>query len=1001
MTSSPDNQALNDQGNSAIRDNDSARQNVANAEKTAVGNTVAGKVAISASSAVNPVVGGAIRILGKIKTRKGVTTVIVIGVLFILLALGGLFTTALAPIAFFSNVSDDLNDQVAALDNRGQKMMRLKVSAAERDASLKGCTKISIRCKFKSLSKNQVESFRKQGIEVKYSKTILGRIFPEKYTFKGQSYNPQKFADLIKTNPEAKIAFKTAVNMRYLSVADGIFQRVMDRFGVSKKKPQLTGDAEEQAKQLADPESLKVPRDPKFVPVEGEKDTFRIEGDPTNPPRTYSGAQRDAILAGIKTAPPSQLNKEMLKSASIIGWYDMACSFKNLVGQASVGAKLARSIKFAQYVMPIASLVYAIKAGDGTARDAEAAGKFFMDPDNRKLISDLKGTLEASGAVDNTGGINNVAMKDNPYYGKNVMDSSLYKMSAYGAPAKTNDSTLQYSVGMSASSVMAGVATSADIINRIVNLGSSGNNVCKLVQSWYVRAGGFVVGVAAMFFSGGGSLLFNIGLMSAIMGGFYVVNSVLHSILSDEVVPEGIEKLPEQKAAITWTGMSSVLGESSRTRALIPAKASDLVKYQESTVSSLSDYKTIAQVQTSPFDITSPDSMAGKFATSLYQYKPLSNNLSSYAGSLLSVVSSSAQSVFKNTSVYAASTIDQSRFTHCDDGAYADLGIDADIQCNVRYMMPEEDLAKDPDVVAKYMEDNNFVEKETTTGLPPGYTPPSPKESANVAVSLLNGFTSSFYDNRAALYTAPSGDYAQYLDYCVYRAFPWGKTYEESTALGSADDDWKTGKNCLLRDGSDLGTKVSNFRIYTLDRSANDASEPPSEVYSDTQATANPGGSEAPTLPDGTWIWPANGPIMQPWGVWNARRNGAHKGIDIGVQAGTPVKVAHSGTVVNSGATYNDPACGYMVTMKVDGSNPAIYENYQHLSPTGPLPSGHYNAGQLLGKVAAMSEINKTYTCSTGAHLHFQIQKVDSFVVGYSSALSLTLDPLTFLPAKP
>jgi murein DD-endopeptidase MepM/ murein hydrolase activator NlpD len=320
-------------------------------------------------------------------------------------------------------------------------------------------------------------------------------------------------------------------------------------------------------------------------------------------------------------------------------------------------------------------------------------------------------------------------------------------------------------------------------------------------------------------------------------------------------------------------------------------------------------------------------------------------------------------------------------------------------------MMPEEDLAKDPDTVALYMENNNFVEQDTTTGLPPGYTPPSPKESANLAVSLLNGFTTSFYDNRAALYTAPSGDYAKYLDYCVYRAFPWGKTYEESGALGSAEDEWKTGENCLLRQNDpknpSLGTKISNFRIYTLDRNTNDASEPPSEVYSDTQATVNPGGTDVPTLPDGTWIWPVNGPIMQFWGHWNASRNGAHKGIDIGVPPGTPVKVAHSGTVVSSGATYNDPSCGYMVTLLVDGSNPAIYENYQHLSPTGPLPSGHYNAGQVLGKVASMSELNHVKLCSSGPHLHFQIQKVDSFIVGYSSALSLTEDPLKYLPPKP
>lgn len=130
--------------------------------------------------------------------------------------------------------------------------------------------------------------------------------------------------------------------------------------------------------------------------------------------------------------------------------------------------------------------------------------------------------------------------------------------------------------------------------------------------------------------------------------------------------------------------------------------------------------------------------------------------------------------------------------------------------------MPAEDLARDPLEVAEYMEKEGYVEVDTETGLPPGYTLPSAGET-NVGDQILSGAINSVYTTRNFV-----NDYGKFLDYCVYRPLPYGETFEESGAFGSADDSWKSGIRCLDRD-----EKMQAFRVYTLDKRAAEITEKP------------------------------------------------------------------------------------------------------------------------------------------------------------------------------
>lgn len=1004
ITSTPDNQALNDQGDAIARDHatgrdaDSSRQAVQDGEKKAAGDTVT-RAAVAASG-VNPVLGTAVKVLARLKTRGGATGAVAGILIVVLLAGGGILAGSLAPIAFFTNVIDDLNDQVTALDVRQDKMTRTKLANVERDASLKGCTTLSIRCKFKSLSTTQVENFKKYDIEVK-GKTIAGRMFPETYSYKGgDALSPREFADLLKTNELARVDFKAAVNMRYLGFKDFVYKRwTMSRFGISEAAAKLTGATEEErAKQLALGEASKAAQLPKFIPA-GTDDNgnprYTLEGDTGDPPRYYT-AEEAATMKQQATAylegdvkPPSEMDPaggvktQFFKSLNIAGAWDLACTLKNEIGRSAVMAKYLRYVKYAKYIAPIAGLVFKIKAGDGTPEDAAAVGAFFTSTDGRAMITDVAGSFPASGTGSTIPDIGTLKQKANPYYGKNAMDSGPYKMSVNGGVAAPTEASVKHSLGMNASTALMAVGATAAAIDVVVNLGSRSGTACNIVQNWFVRGVGFIIGTITAIFSGGGSLAINLSIMGGIAAAFFAVNSIISSILNDEVVPDNITSLPEDRGAIAWTATSTLTAETARARGLMPASADDIVAYTGAGVQTRSDYAALDSRSVSPFDISSPYSTVSRLAVQIYDKLPTNTSLGSYIASAASLVSNATGRAITPSSSYAA-TIDPKRFKQCKDQNYEDMKIDADVQCNVRYVMPQKDLALDTDTVAKYMEDRGFVEPNTTTGLPVGYTIPSASGSSNFVTNLAKGFASSFYNDRASLY---QNKYALFLDYCVYRTLPFGKTYDDPGAFGGAGEEWWSGKKCTDQNDPDM----SNFRIYTLDKSVSDIAEP-------VESNALPSDSIPVVTSQEGWTFPVaindwKGPFgSNVWGSCTVKCR--HAGIDIGVGLDTPVLAAHDGKIIITNSTSSGYGGGYLIQATGTG----VYYAYQHMN-SAPLPAGTMvTAGQVIGKSGC------TGNCF-GPHLHFSIEKT-AHISTYAEGAGKTdgqmpsWPPLCFLPME-
>ena len=117
----------------------------------------------------------------------------------------------------------------------------------------------------------------------------------------------------------------------------------------------------------------------------------------------------------------------------------------------------------------------------------------------------------------------------------------------------------------------------------------------------------------------------------------------------------------------------------------------------------------------------------------------------------------------------------------------------------------------------------------------------------------------------------------------------------------------------------------------------------------------------------GTWIWPAQGRITQPFRAW-------HKGVDIANQAGGRILAADSGTVVAAGWDNS----GYGNRIVVDHGN-GYLTLYAHLSSFSVVVGQTVRRGDGLGMMGSTGR-------STGTHLHFEIRSARG-----------NSDPLAFL----
>ncbi len=827
---------------------DQSRRQLAGSEKSegaqqkqTVGDTKTGQAAIAAASvAGSPIAGQAAKLLGKIRVGKGsggaLAALVIVG--FMLFG-AGILTTSLGPIAFFTNIMDDLNDQLPAMDKRMQKMMRTKVMTnAEREQFLKGCTKMSMRCKFKSLGTKDIQRFDRAGITVE-GDTLAGRMFPKQYRMildgEERVFTASQLADEVssRTANPVKAKVRTALNMRSMGFLDKQWLKMLRIVGASKAAAKFTGDVEEDSKAMLQGRA-DVSTDSTISLGVDEEGNPTVNGETTDEGGVMAA---NAVAEGAKTGFAKGLT-QFAKIFNITGYADIGCSVKNMIGYATTAAKYAKGIKLARYVQPIATLAYKIKAGHGTPHDAAVLGAIMTTPDARETITDISKTFAT---YQSSSSNLTEESKPNPNFGKNVLDGNLSEMSALKAPPITNEATQKYSLGISLTSLLGSLAFGAAILSA---LGLS-KDTCKLVQNWAARGGAFIVGVLAWFTGyGEANTAANIAIAGAAMAAFVVLGVGLAVITNQNPVPDDIVEKTDEASAAMWTGQAFMAGEAPKLRGMVPGTDEEIMTYAAELRQTNIAYDAIESTDTAWYDTSSPNSLLSKAATTIGGITNPELSGSGAIASAHSLLAGAATSVFY-TQTHAAA-IDPARLKVCKpegeiDG-YATASVDGkqialDVQCNVRYHMPAGDLELDVDTVARYMEDNGHVPRDTEDGLPEGYSLPPEDSAQNATVAFLQGtvkgFVDQFYSTRTYGTTDKAAEYGKFLDFCANRVMPWGETFEESSGIGAAEADWVNGKNCMKQ-----GMPYAAFRIYTLDKTVNEISEP-GPVAGGTVSTSN------------------------------------------------------------------------------------------------------------------------------------------------------------------
>jgi len=766
-------------------------------------------------------------------TKKKGPVAMVVTFLSILL-LGGttFFGGTLAPLMAVHNITDDLNDQLAAMDIRSGMHIKNKFRPfSSSEATSFGCSaagsKLPIKCRFNTLSKREVERLKAVGIEVEgETGGVFGnRTKPTGIKYKdGDLITADKVADVIRGDRRLGNAFNQANNMKFIGLTGDTFVRkALGKFNLSLKAPELKGTHEERVKALMARSGSSNVND-LFRPVLGpdgkETGTYTLNsstdyntpGDPASGVRIYTQAEYNEAMGStgnvkIAKRPPSQLALKTLGALNVLGVYDTACSIKNAVGAATVAAKVSNAAQLAAYAMPPAAVAGSLKSGDISPEDAQVIQEFFNSTDAREKIAAY---TEISGEGDDA--TVNATEVPNPNFGKNALDSELYKMSANGGVASASFFDKSYSLGFGASSLLEKSSNVAGIAESILNPGDLEG--CDLVQKWYVRGAGAIAGLVAGFFTGGASIAGNAVFFLAATAVSITVDNILNSALSGSIITEDMVFASVDRGTAFWTGMSVVLGQSAQARGMTPGSPEQIVAYQMEQNRVKQEYIALERETSNPLDIKNPYSLTGTIAYSLQNHLPNGGSDSSLASlpiSLSSFVFSGLSSLINPYTAYAA-TLDPERFKQCDDESYSAIGIGADVQCNVRYVMPASSLNIDPLIAAQYMETNRYVKVDTTDGLPEGYTAPNPSETHGLAMDLVLGQIDSIYNRRSYGATDQAEKYGKFLDFCVYRVLPFGETFEENESWGGAEDEWVNGSKCM--ENSEM---LDYFRAYTFD----------------------------------------------------------------------------------------------------------------------------------------------------------------------------------------
>ena len=819
-----------------------------------------------------------------------------------------MFTPGLGIVQLKETLVGDLNDQLAAVDLRSNSLWRSKLGTIQGTGLCSN--NVKIRCQFTTMSKRQIERFKKAGFTI--NETVDGAFGRQRITNMtapdGVSTisNPQDLTNLRNSSdPNIRNQTRTAMNKVFNpilgSLSDTTALKVLQEKLKTSKSAKLVGATPEELDasfvDSTDGNALQGGDGRISEDADGRKyvqgpDGIIYEDQPGYNEIIEKARVADADLRAKSTPGAGKAVSGVLggavKGVSVLGAADASCTVYNTARAVAAAAKAARAIQLSQYAMVFLNTADQIKAGEATPEQVAYVGNMLTSVDTRKQVVDEKSATTGA-TVDEQAG--NGQLRDNEFYGKNAFDSPGYSIAAYNdAPTLTSRSQ-QYMVGGGLTGSLSSVT---DDITK--SIGGSPREVCGVIQSWWVRGAGLAVGVIAAIGSFGVGTIVSISASMAVSFALPFLEAMLADIIAGNAVGKDTVGVDAGDAA--FSGTSAILGSVAQARGMKPLTSGELEGYltQTSTVKNEYIAHEKFEAQATPFDVNNQYSFLGSFARSINI--PVAKAATGFNGLLSSVptlFSTSLATIIPSAS--AATAYNPERFNKCDDDAYTELGIAADVFCNVRYGLSPTELSLDPLNVVDYMLEKEYID---------------PSGNAK-------------------------GDYEQFKKYCSDREDGWGETGQEGA------DTWMTGARCM--EDSEM---MSNFRVFTMDSSISNAMDY-EEVKNSTGGNVE--GLVAP-LVDGFRLSDGFGPRSCPGcSSW-------HQGQDL-VNGDRTVRSVMSGTVLSVDSGGNN-------TVRIQHSD-GLISVYLHMYREDiTVNTGDtVTAGQQIGLIGNAGQ-------SQGAHLHFE-----------------------------
>lgn len=695
------------------------------------------------------------------------------------IGIAGIFSPAIMLVQTKEALFDKFNTQLTSMEIRTNKIVSKKFSATTSGVC---AGKLTVGCRYSTLSDRQVTKFKNAGIEIESKTTVFGRTRPTAIKYNGETIAASDFSAKLRTDAGFRSAMRQAYNPRFAGFSDKIWNNVATKLGINKTRALPDGDDATKAKAVDEDtksgRKTTVPED--GVTCEGstckDKNGNTLTEEQANEARANRAAAAEAAEQATESTERSAANaisegteaigRGALRSVGnfikITGWADIPCQAYSAVRALGYAAKTIRAVQLARYAMVFLNTADQIKAGTATAEDVAYLGGIMTN-----VAYDVKSGVQRKAAMDSFG----------------------MKYTMFGDVGKSDSYLTQFMAG-------GGLTGDLIMITDYINsaLGGGARSTCATLANGWVQAGSAAAGLALMLVPG-----VNVAVTAqdiaklALSVGVAVGLSVLPNLLKDVVAGTVTKDLIGEDAGNALTsGTGAIMSPVAQAGGNGAMSVDDAIAFSQTQDKVIAMYAEEERATKSPLDATSKYTFLGSI---VHQLLPYAGQVSSASGAFSAVGSIVSRSFASLVPTSSAVTAEQNRaaYTSCSDPDYKELEIATDPFCNVIYGIPERYLNRDPAEVADRL----------------------------AAAGQINNDTGEIIGD----------DYKLILDTCINATEPLGSGGADG--LGNIDND----KKCRINDSNaDYYVYYVDQRIETGMDADYDGTEAPTEtVEADTE----------------------------------------------------------------------------------------------------------------------------------------------------------------------